>query len=195
MTDDEITQAFERLSPEDLMRTTTAKEVSHDPEALGFTFPGFCAEEQDRAVMAYKQLQPFPDRGDWFVATAVLESETERREFGPEPDETAGAYMRRLRREAHEMDARRFAVSMLTSAAYTPKGGSLPDVDTSSGDSVRAAIARGELSQHLVVYTEQRGARAALVGYPVSEDGTLGPMQTGRAASPLFASVLGDARG
>ena len=60
---------------------------------------------------------------------------------------------------------------------------------------MRAAVARGELSRHLVAYTEQRNAKAAVVMWAVSDDNELGPMVTAEVNSPLFASVLRSVEG
>lgn len=81
----------------------------------------------------------------------VLANDAEQRVFEADDDETMRDLFNRMQREAQRMYATMTFVAMRLYAAH----GAL-NINGLDGDEIRAAVARGDLSEHYAWYAEQR---------------------------------------
>lgn len=144
MDEDDITQVFADITPEDFHRDTSALDrLTYDPGQAHFTsginnFNGFV----DAHVRRSKEASHKPSG---FHAFSTLHNPTEQRHYHPDDDETAQQYASRLAREASEMQATWFYTAMLAPGRAYMEGETPPEVDADNPDELAAALESGLL--------------------------------------------------
>lgn len=144
MNEDDITQAFADIKPEDFERETSALDrLTYTSEQSYFTtgrnnFNGFVDAHVRRSKDATR-------KPSGFHAFSTLHSNSEQRHFHPDDDETASQYASRLAREATEMQATWFYTAMLAPGRAYTDGEDPPDVDADNPDELAAALEAGIL--------------------------------------------------
>lgn len=149
MNDDEISNAFADLEPDDFLRETSAMDrITYTPEMQYLTagenhFHGFVDAHLRRSREA-------THKPGGFHAFSTLHNTTEQRHYHPDDDETASQYATRLAREAKEMNATWLYTAMLAPGrAYSENEEPPPDIDPDDSTALAAALHEGTL--HLSV--------------------------------------------
>jgi hypothetical protein len=136
---DDISKAFDTLTPEDLIRDTSAIDISTlDEPAIGST--AWESWVTDLVLIAQKRA-----REGNFWAFAQLGSALERRIFVADGDETPEMWSARLHREAVQSKATWFFLSMLAPARSYNEDGEVPDHIEPTAEEINRAIDDGEL--------------------------------------------------
>lgn len=154
MTDnDDITQAFSKISVDDFLRDTSAWDtITYTTEQAHYTsgrnnFMGFVDAQVRRC---YERAE-----GPGFHAFSTLHSTVEQRHYHPDDDETAPQYASRLSREAKDMSATWFFTAMLAPGrAYDPSEGEPPDIDPDNPEELAAAIASGAVHMSICWFAQ-----------------------------------------
>lgn len=196
--DDEITAAFEGLTPEHLIKQSSyTGEQSYPVGAI--TSGQTAGRKQFRRWVdtALEALRISTAQGHHIVAFTMLHSLDKRRYFQPDADETAPMYANRLHREAKQMNATWIFNAMVAPGAHF-EGEAPEPIDPDNFEAVQAALESGRLNMSVCWYAEMREGERVLTRsgvIPVTPDGVLMAGIEGDLDPRLnpFAEVLSDA--
>lgn len=153
MTDDELTGIFDRLSPSDFDRPTSA--VVED-EVRETNFDDF-VESQFRAIR-----YAFAASSGDLDPLATISSKTIERVFAADDDETLGAYIDRIAREASTIGANRVFIFRKTVV-----GKFIADkpLTTDSTEAMQKALDAGETQEAVYWYAQDRETNTTRHGF------------------------------
>lgn len=188
---DDLTDIFEHLTPEDFVTETTSMEDLARANEGAEAFGAFVDEQLRMLRTAYiaaeGQLNPI----------AIIASPTVQRIFAAEDDESLGQYVARVAREAKRIGAIWTFISKKTLVASheTEYDGS-PQPDVNDPEEVQAAVATGAMVLGVMWYAERRegNEHQHRIGIMLDEHGRrLGKSVEGSDVQgvPLFAQILG----
>lgn len=141
---DDITQAFADLNPEDFFRVTSAIEHHHYLPTAKYLGTG--ATNFDGFVDAHTQHATERTLShEGFQAVSYLHSLDELRKFAPDNDETAPQYAARLAREAKLMQATWFWTGMIAPGRATDPAQATKTFDADNMVAVQAGLEAGVL--------------------------------------------------
>lgn len=156
--DDEFTDIFDHLTPEDFFIESSA--ISED-EGLykGAASFDLHIEEAIRSVKvslatSWGQMKP----------VAILSNEKTRRTFTPTEDETLGQFLERLQREARTLGARWFFFAKRHELRLYDEEEGVEIVDAATDEAVETAIKQGKQAETAIFwYAERREANETQV--------------------------------
>lgn len=174
-----IARFFNDITPEQFQRKTSAWKISPAPQE---------DFEQFATNMASLTANRFQRHRNPRI---TLQTKTERRTFRPDPAETVGQFLNRAKREAREMGALWVHVGMISAGTVQPADVPPPQFDHTSGDSIRASLARGELTMSLVSYCEARELmRTDATMWSLENDRLGEPTKADSIRSPALKAIL-----
>lgn len=111
MSDKQISEFFDNLDPSDFARATSAVDTEKlaAPQRGAAAFVRFVDANVKGTMEGFNAQTP---QVPW-QSTAVLQCSDERRIFTPDDDETNNMFIKRLHREAKQMEAEWFFIAML----------------------------------------------------------------------------------
>lgn len=188
---DDLTNIFEHLTPEDFVTETTSMEDLERTNEGAESFNAFVDEQLRMLRTAYiaaeGSLNPI----------AIIASPTVQRIFAAEDDESLGQYVARVAREAKRIGAIWTFVSKKTLvASQEAEYDGSPQPDVNDPEEVQEAVATGAMVVGVMWYAERREGddQHHRIGIMLDEHGRrLGKAIEGSEVQgvPLFAQILG----
>jgi hypothetical protein len=152
--DDEISQAFSDLTPQQLTRPSSMlneEPINDRRKNQG----GKNWYEWVNSALRSLHMTIASGESAQDASFSILQNPDRRRYFQAEPDETAPMYAERLKREAKLMGATWFFnVLVAPGASHYPNEPEPPDIDPDDLDAIRAALENGRLSVCLCWHAE-----------------------------------------
>jgi len=182
--DEAIRLAFEAITPQHLIRSTSATSTRDKTQEVELRFDVWATDMTGQVMLTWSERAEQLSTTPQAILLVELESPQEARSFAPDHDESMQQFFQRLRREALALGAYRLALGMVSPAAVGD-----PKIDLLNDDAVAQAVRQGVLTRHLVAYSAQVDGAESLVLWPLS-GGRVGASFTGGALSPMLRSVL-----
>lgn len=187
MNDDELTGIFDDLTPDDFIRTTTARIETHLPGSPNQGAEAFAKFVQHNVDTV--RSSSIHANGNDINPVAVLANASTQWIFAPLPEENMGQYIQRLHDEAVNLNATWVFISRQTMVAATDE-----DVDTTDPESIQAALDRGLMKKGVIFFAQRHEGDEweHRHGMMHLEDGGLGPAVFGDPNQTVsyFARIL-----